>query len=208
MNCVEIELLLAEYVDGTLSPVERGAVEQHLTGCAMCREYAADLQAGMQWLTNAVPVEPPPELVAKILFETQSGRHGTLKPQSWWRRILGPVIEPILQPRLAMGMALTILSFSMVARLTGVQVTEIKASDLHPQRVWVELENRVHRSWQEVVKKYENLRLVLLIQQQLNDWAEEEEEARKAKPVEDANSAGDAKGGDGKPGKTAGGEAR
>lgn len=185
MKCVEIEALLADYVDGTLSAVERASVEQHLVSCPACREFAAEVQSATAFLARVPDVEPPPELAARIIFETQSGRHGALKPQSWWKRIFGPLVEPILQPRFAMGMALTILSFSMVARVTGIKVTEVRAEDLHPSKIWVEMENRAHRTWAGLVKRYENLKLVLEIQQQLEDWNEQQEEARKAKAAQD-----------------------
>lgn len=45
MMCPEMEVRLNEYVDGLLSPAERQAVEQHVAGCAGCREAVAKLRA-------------------------------------------------------------------------------------------------------------------------------------------------------------------
>lgn len=184
MKCVDIETLLADYVDGSLAAAERAAVEEHLSECGSCREYLADIQAATAFMGNVPEVQTPPELIAKIIFETESGRHGRLRSEAGFLRWLRPIWEPVFQPRFAMGMALTILSFSMVAKISGLEVRQIKASDLQPERVWVEVENAGHRVWNNVVKRYDNLRLVLQVQNRLREWAEEEDEARKARAAQ------------------------
>jgi hypothetical protein len=182
LRCLDVEPLLADYIDETLTSSERAAVEQHLATCPGCKEFAAELAQVTQFVAKAPPVEPPADLVTRIIFETQSGRHGTFSRGNWLQRALRPLVQPFLQPRLAMGMALTILSFSMVARLAGIQVTEIKASDLEPSRVWMEIENRTLRGWDAVVKKYENFKLVIEIQQRLNEMTSEPEAGKPTDP--------------------------
>ena len=108
MNCAEIEILICEYVDGSLGTAQRAEVERHLAGCAACAELARDSSAAVAFMERAAGVEPPQELVNRILFAApwhtqKSGRFAQL-------------IYSVLQPKFAMGMALTVLSFSMVAR--------------------------------------------------------------------------------------------
>jgi hypothetical protein len=86
---------------------------------------------------------------------------------------------PVLQPRFAMGMAMTILSFSMLARFAGVEVRQLKPADLKPTAVWSAIDNRAHRTWDQAVKYYENLRLVYEVQTRLQEWTEQEDEERK-----------------------------
>jgi predicted anti-sigma-YlaC factor YlaD len=45
MMCVDREVQLNEYVDGTLGRADRAAVEAHLESCAGCREAVAELRA-------------------------------------------------------------------------------------------------------------------------------------------------------------------
>jgi len=45
MKCERCQLLVDDYVDGTLAAGERDAVDAHLSGCADCRAMAADFRA-------------------------------------------------------------------------------------------------------------------------------------------------------------------
>jgi hypothetical protein len=86
----------------------------------------------------------------------------------------------MLQPRLAMGMAMTILSFSMVGRILGIEERQITLADLQPARVVDNIDLKMHRAWDRAVKYYESLRVVYLIQTQLREWSDQEEAERRA----------------------------
>ena len=65
---------LWEYALGMLAPVEREAVEQHLTACGAC---TAELSAATETLSQVAlelpPLAPSPELFEKILAATEPG---------------------------------------------------------------------------------------------------------------------------------------
>src|SRR5690349_18743861 len=103
MNCADFELLLSDYIDGTLPAAQMEAFEEHQRTCPGCAEFAADAIAGSALLRAAEPVQPPPELLARIAFEIPTGG----MRRSWKSQLFG-WIQPILQPRFAMGMAMTI----------------------------------------------------------------------------------------------------
>src|ERR1700686_1091328 len=90
----------------------------------------------MSFMERAAEADPPPQLMTRILHETASGRHGRLgRPsgiRAWFERALGWV----LQPRLVMGMALTIFSFSMMARCPGISPRQLRPSDMDPKKIW------------------------------------------------------------------------
>ena len=75
-----------------------------------------------------------------------------------------------------MGMAMTVLFFAMLGRVTGVQVRQLKPSDLDPVKVWMTTEDRAHRVWDRGMKYYDNLRLVYLIQTRLKEWSDDQPE--------------------------------
>jgi len=66
-------------------------------------------------------------------------------------------------------MAMTVLSFSLLARCTGVPVQHLQASDLSPGHVVGTLEDRLLRTKDRWVKSYENLRVVYEIEARLNE---------------------------------------
>jgi hypothetical protein len=170
VKCVDLEILLCDYVDGVISQAEAATVELHLDGCQACRELVNDAKAAVALMARAADVEPPPALVNRILFELRSEAKGPelkTKGAGW----LAKLLEPVLQPKFAMGMAMTILSFSMLGRFAGVPIRQMRPADLEPARIWASIEDKTYRSWERARKYYESLRVVYEIQQTLNDWS-------------------------------------
>jgi len=173
MNCADVEILLADYVDGNLRGEEKSAFERHLAECAECAELARDAAGAVAFIERAAVVEAPPELVTRILFEITDGPSRAQVKPSWTRRIFGKWLSPVLEPRFTMGLAMTILSFVMLGRLSGIEVRQLKPSDLDPVKVWAATEDRVSRAWERTMKYYENLRVVFEIQTKLREWTEQ-----------------------------------
>lgn len=181
MTCAEIEILLCDYVDGTLPEPRKSELESHLGSCEACFELAEDVKGTLGFLERVAVPEPPAELMTRILHQAPAGR------QPWWRRMFGSWAESVLTPRYVMGMAMTIISFSLIARPAMIPVRQLKPSDLDPVKVWTSVDDRVHRAWDQTVKYYENLRWVLEIQSRLKDWNEQELEAQKNAPAASNN---------------------
>lgn len=174
MNCAELDQLLCDYIDGTLDDARKAAVEEHLAHCNICAELARDAAAAVAFTGKTLPVEPPPELITRILFEISNERERTGNQRRSLRSLLGRLVEPVLQPRFAMGMAMTILSFSMLARFAGINVRQLRAADLEPAKVWTAFEDRAHRGWTRAVKFYESIRLVYEVRTRLKELTEAE----------------------------------
>jgi anti-sigma factor RsiW len=187
MTCADIEILLADYQDGTLAAGERAALESHLAGCKACEELARDVAGAMAFMERASEVTAPPELVTRILFEISSGpSHAAVKP-SWMRRIFGnsiggKLMEPVLQPKYAMGMAMTLLSFAMLGRFAGIEFRHLSPADLDPVKIWTAAEDRATRTWQRGVKYYESLRLVYEIESRVKEWRDDGSDEANSNP--------------------------
>jgi hypothetical protein len=178
MTCAELEILLCDYVDGTLHAAERTALENHLSGCVACQQLAEDV-AGVTAFFERVPtVEPPAELMTRILHHAPLGRGTVAEPVasdsrvSWWKRFFG--FQSWLQPRYVMGMAMTILSFSMLARFAHIEPRQLRPSDLDPVKVWQGIDDHSHRVYDRAMKYYDNLRLVIEIQSRLREWTDQD----------------------------------
>jgi hypothetical protein len=179
MTCADVEILICDYLDGALSSEQRAEVERHLGECHACSELARDAGAAIAFMERAADVEPPPELVTRILYQIPSGRRTPAADVGRLRSWLGHLLEPVLQPKLVMSMALTILSFSMMLRCSGVSSRQLRPTDLNPTRVWASVEDKAQRTWDRTVKFYENIRFVYEIQSRLREWTEQEQEAEK-----------------------------
>ena len=140
MNCADVEILICEYVDGTLAPAARADVEHHLAGCPTCAELARDSAEAVRFIERAADVEPPQELISRILFDPP-----------WHRQRSSPYsrrFHALLQPRYAMGMALTVLSLAMIMP----KMRNFQPSDLSPAAVWTGIEDRADRLWARTQK--------------------------------------------------------
>ena len=197
MNCEDLEILLADYVDGTLHGEQKSALESHLASCAGCAELARDTSEGVAFIERAAEVEPPPELVTKILFAATNGPARVTVRPSWVRRLFGRRLDPILQPRVAMSMAMTVLSFAMIGKFSGIQIRQLKPSDLDPVKIWMNAEDHVQRAWERGVKYYDCIRLVFEIKTQLREWADEaSSSSSQAAPAGAAHGSAPSKGSD------------
>lgn len=182
MNCADLENLLCDYVDGTLRGEQKLAVERHLAECAGCAELARDSASAVAFLERVAVVEPPAELVTRILFELPAARRAEHSlSQSTWRRFRAKWLEPVLQPRFVMGMAMTVLSFAMLGRFAGIKVRQLKPSDLDPVKVWMAVEDSTLRAWERGVKYYDSLRVVFEIQNRLREWSDQADADRNAR---------------------------
>jgi len=174
MTCAELEILLCDYVDGTLRASERAALESHIAGCSACAQLAQDVAGVTAFIETVAPAEPPAELMTRILHHAPQGRQVEGGGASWTKRLFGGWVQSVLQPRYVMGMAMTILSFSMLARFAHIEPRQLRPSDLDPVKVWQGVDDRAHRAWDRGVKYYDNLRLVIEIQSRLKEWNEQE----------------------------------
>lgn len=176
MKCVDIEALLCDYVDGALGQPERAEVDTHIASCDACAELLADSQSAVRFMSGVAPLEAPPELVTRILYRTHGAKpqHQEVeRPRGWFSRLF----QPILQPRFAMGMAMTILSFSMIGKMAGIPQRPLSAADLEPGRILASIDTKAHRAYDRLVKYVDNLRLVYEIQSRLGEWSAQEEQA-------------------------------
>lgn len=175
MNCTELDALLCDYLDGTLPAEQRAAVERHLAECAACAQLAEDSAAVMGLAERAAEVEPPPALVTKVLFDLANEREKTFEKRRRPLGFFGALLGPVLQPRFAMGMAMTILSLAMLARTARIDVRQLSLNDLDPVKIWRSVDDRAHRGWTRTVKFYESLRFVYEIRSRLTDLRAQEE---------------------------------
>ena len=183
LTCLEVEPLLAEYMEGALAPAARGPLEEHLASCGACGATVEDMRLALAWTRAAEEITVPRRLVARILEQTSEQADAALPG---WRQRLRTWFRPVLEPRFAMGTAMALISFSLLLNAAGVDLSRMALADLNPARVYFNIDRQAHLAGSRAVKFYRDLRIVYEIQSQLQTLREETaapaEEKKKEQP--------------------------
>jgi uncharacterized membrane protein YgcG len=213
--CNQVEALLCDYLDGLLSVTEETALEAHVGGCQSCSTLVADMRLAMRYAQEAGAVDVPVDLISRILDQT-TGQAPAGVPEwrhrltGWWDKAVSPVVRSVLEPRFALGMAMTVISCSMLLSLAGFDVRSLAWSDLQPAKLKHNVTRNVALAGAWATKRYENLRVVYEIQTQLQALRDENADADNAQAKDPAatktgSKSGNDSGGKDTPGGATGG---
>ena len=173
MQCVEVEALLADALDGTLHGAALTAFEAHRDSCPACRVMVEEASRGMHWLKGLDEIEPPRNLVHNILAQTigqipEPRAAQAPKGESWLERLKGKlslVFAPVVTPRFAMSFGMAFFSITMLLSIAGFHVADLRHVDLSAKGI-----TKAYYSTQaRVVRYYENIRLVYEIETRVRD---------------------------------------
>jgi hypothetical protein len=216
-DCARCEAMLADALDGALSPEDQHFFDLHMSNCGACAQSLADARRGaafLEMLRHPAP-EPPAQLVERILAQTSGARAGatgqpTVLPAQAGiaAYAAGPVAYPnvvpfprravaamrrnsfghiLLQPRLAMTAAMAFFSVALTMNITGFRPSALRASDLQPSSLKRDLSAANTR----VAKYYEGLRVVYELESRVHDLqsASDDAGAGQAAPASDQPAA-------------------
>ena len=88
MMCPHMEATLNEYVDGTLSVLQREAVDEHLAQCAGCRDAVAELRRLVAGARHLPPSIVPPRDLWPVIGRRIGQRAAWNVQRVWWRGAL------------------------------------------------------------------------------------------------------------------------
>lgn len=72
MRCSSFENRFSDFIDGTLAPRKRAALQRHLDGCEACRMLIAELRVVNALLLQPRELEPMPDFTATAMGEVRS----------------------------------------------------------------------------------------------------------------------------------------
>lgn len=78
MDCTRYRQPIHELADGTLGPIRRAELEQHLDVCEGCRRLAADLERVRELAGSLGPLEPPARVWMQVAGQLR--REGRVAP--------------------------------------------------------------------------------------------------------------------------------
>ena len=173
MQCVEVEALLAEALDGTLQGEQLIGLEAHQQSCASCRSMVEEAQAGMLWLKGLDEAEPPVNLVHNILAQTIGAlpsEHVVVAPrgEGWFDKLkarLAPVFAPVATPRFAMSFGMAFFSITMLLGIAGFKMSDLRHLDLSSKGIM----KTYYDTEARIIRYYENMRLVYEIESRVRD---------------------------------------
>ncbi len=173
MQCVEVEALLADAIDGTLHGATLAAFEAHRDSCPACRTMVEEASRGMHWLKGLDEVESPRNLVHNILAATvgqmpEPRPAAAPKGENWLQQLKGklsPMFAPVVTPRFAMSFGMAFFSITMLLSIAGFRIADLRNADLSAKGI-----TRAYYATQtRVVRYYENIRLVYEIETRVRD---------------------------------------
>jgi hypothetical protein len=173
VECVEVEALLAEALDGVLHGSQLAAFEAHQQTCAACRTMVAEARAGMHWLKGLDEAEPPLNLVHNILAQTVGAlpsEHIVPVPrgEGWFDKLKGrlaPMFGPVATPRFAMSFGMAFFSITLLLGIAGFHLSDLRNLDLSSKGIT----KTYYATQARVVRYYENIRLVYEIESRVRD---------------------------------------
>jgi hypothetical protein len=161
MTHLELENLLSDYLEGQLDIVRRVEAEKHLAACAECQALLAEVRQVYELCHSAADLEPAPWLVPRILHATIGERQPSLGQR------LAAFFRPGLYIRVAYGVAMAMVSLSIVVNAAGINLRHLTLADLNP-RTWVyQADRNGHLLIGRVEKYYYDLKVVYEIESRL-----------------------------------------
>ena len=201
LDCGRCEAMLADAVDGALSPEDQTFFDAHVVECGPCEKLLAEARRGaalLEMLRTPAP-EPSAALLEKILAQTSGGIHPM--PVAHPAPAMAPGYTNVLpfprraaaalrltgfgrvafEPRLAMTAAMAFFSIALTMDLMGVNPLDVRAGDLSP--------SALHRSFAQLgaraAQYYDGLRVVYELESRVHDFENVQQDARDAgKPAE------------------------
>jgi hypothetical protein len=179
VDCAACEAMMADVLDGQAAEVE--CFRLHLETCSGCRSIFHEVEDGLSWMNSLAEVEPPPEMVHRILTAT-IGSEPMPAPaakkslfdhlREWpplqpvfgsraWATFAGTVLEP----RFAMSFGMAFFSIMLILTMFGIKLASLRKIDLRPAAVV----RTYYETQGKVVKYYENIRFVLELESTMRD---------------------------------------
>ncbi|MCI0417776.1 MAG: zf-HC2 domain-containing protein [Acidobacteria bacterium] len=179
VECHEVESFLGLYVEKDVSEAQSAMVRAHLNTCEACALLALEMEFTISLCKEFPELEPPLRLIERVLQQT-TGRQQSLSWTEYLRELFRPLYA---SPRFATGACLAAISFSIVMNALGVNLGEVRWSELTPRRVVDSLNRTANVAYDNGMRRLNDLKILYQIQSKIEELqAEDSEEERAPKP--------------------------
>jgi Putative zinc-finger len=180
VECLEIENILGLYVEGGLAESQSAVVRAHLSTCEACALLVLEMEFTISLCKEFPELEPPPRLIEKVLQET-IGLHQSLSWKEYLRELFRPVYA---SPRFATGACLAAISFSIVMNALGVNLGEVRWSQITPRNVVDGLNRTVNVAYDNSMRRLNDLKILYQLQSKIEELRTDDGEPEKPSETE------------------------
>jgi len=180
VDCHEVEDYLGLYAEGELSETQSSVVRAHLSTCEACALLALEMEFTISLCREFPELDPPPRLIERVLQET-IGPHQSLS----WREYLRELFQPLYaSPRFATGACLAAVSFSIVMNALGVNLGEVRWSEITPRTVVDGLNRTANVAYDNGMRRLSDLKILYQIQSKIEELQADDGEPKKPSEAE------------------------
>ena len=180
VECPEVENILGLYVEGGLSETQLAMVRAHLNTCEACALLALEMEFTISLCKEFPELEPPPRLIERVLRETIGPRQSLS-----WMEYLRELFHPIYaSPRFATGACLAAISFSIVMNALGVNLGEVRWSEITPRSVIDSLNRTVNVAYDNGMRRLNDLKILYQLQSKIEELRTDDGEPEKPSETE------------------------
>jgi hypothetical protein len=180
VECHEVENFLGLYAEGGMDGPQSAMVRAHLSTCEACALLALEMEFTISLCREFPELEPPPRLIEGILRET-IGQRQSLS----WTEYLRELFRPLYgSPRFATGACLAAISFTIVMNALGVNLGEVRWSEITPRTVVDGLNRTVKVAYDNGMRRLNDLKILYQLQSKIEELRTDESEPEKPSETE------------------------
>jgi hypothetical protein len=189
-ECGQWETMLADALDGLLTPEQETKFAAHKAVCQACGAMYEEARKGREWLEFLSPEPEVPEgLLERILARTGPGHKAVsgwnvggglpvpagagavpaFVPPVWQKPGFVARVRHNVQPRLLMTVAMAFFSIALTLNLAGVRLSSLRLADLRPTAVRSYMERQLTMASVPLVRYYDHLRLVYEVESRVRE---------------------------------------
>ena len=180
VECHEIENVLGLYAELGLGETQSAMVRAHLSTCEACALLALEMEFTISLCREFPELEPPPRLIERVLQETIG-----LQQSLSWKEYLRELFRPLYaSPRFATGACLAAVSFSIVMNALGVNLGEVRWSEITPRTVVDGLNRTANVAYDNGMRRLNDLKILYQLQSKIDELRRDDDELEKPSEAE------------------------
>ena len=185
VECHEVESFLGLYAEGGLNETQSALVHAHLSTCEACALLVLEMEFTISLCREFPELDPPPRLIDRVLQET-IGQQLSLSWTEYLRELFRPLYA---SPRFATGACLAAVSFSIVMNALGVNLREVRWSEITPRTVVDGLNRTANVAYDNGIRRLNELKILYQIQSKIEELRTDDGQPEKASES-DSNTKG------------------